>query len=122
VIDVLIEVEGGQHQDPRRAAAPDEQGGCLDPVHFGHTDFHQDYVGIESPGLRERLAGGAALRRRPRSGSASRSLADVDLIIDDQDDDHDGARYGPDGSPAATFPYEDHKCLCADQGPGIVAF
>jgi hypothetical protein len=40
----------------------------------------------------------------------------VDLIIDDQDADHDGARYGPDGSPAATFPYEDHKCLWADIG------
>jgi hypothetical protein len=40
----------------------------------------------------------------------------VDLIIDDQDADHNGARYGPDGSPAATFPYEDHKCLCADIG------
>src|ERR1035441_5254171 len=103
-VNVLIEVEGGQHQDPRPAAAPDEQRGCLDPVQLGHADVHQDYVGIQPSCLRQRLAAvpGLAGDAEVRLGLQQhpQALADEDLIIDDQDADHGGP--SPIGSRART--------------------
>jgi hypothetical protein len=47
VVDVLVQIEGGQHQDPRAGATLDEPGGCFDAVHLGHADVHQDDVRVQ---------------------------------------------------------------------------
>ena len=46
VVDVLVEVEGGQHEDFCPAAALGELGGGLDAVESGHADVHQDNVRV----------------------------------------------------------------------------
>jgi hypothetical protein len=56
VVDVLVQVERGQHQDPRPAPGLDEPGCRLKAVHVGHADVHQDHVGIKQPRLGEGLA------------------------------------------------------------------
>ena len=48
LVDVVVEVEGGEHDDLRPgfpAAASDLPGG-LEAVHFGHAHVHQDHVGL----------------------------------------------------------------------------
>ena len=46
VVDVLVQVEGGQDEDPRAArAGAGELPGGLDAVHAGHAHVHQDDVG-----------------------------------------------------------------------------
>jgi hypothetical protein len=47
MVDVLVQVEGGQHQDPRPGIRLDEPGGGLDAVHLRHADVHQDHVRIQ---------------------------------------------------------------------------
>ena len=46
VVHVLVEVEGGQHQDPRAGrVGRDDPPGRLDPVHDRHAHVHQHDVG-----------------------------------------------------------------------------
>src|SRR5262249_45020263 len=103
VVDVLVEVEGGQHEDLGPAAALGELGGCLDPVESGHADVHQDDVGGQGACLCQclaavaRLAGDAQIwlgfQQHPQA------LPDQVLVVGDQDADHDGS---PTGSRAQT--------------------
>ena len=52
VVDVLVEVEGRQHEDARPVRRglrhARELPGGLDPVHAGHADVHQDHVGLDA--------------------------------------------------------------------------
>ena len=41
---VLVEVECGEHQDPRRRARGDQPARRLDAVQHRHPDVHQDHV------------------------------------------------------------------------------
>jgi hypothetical protein len=109
VIHVLVQVEGGQHQDPRPAPGLDQPGGGFDAVHAGHADVHQDHVGVKQPGLGQRLAAVAGLpghgQVRLRFEQHSQAFADEVLVVGDQDADHDGTRAGrpsPSGSRART--------------------
>ena len=52
VVDVLVEVEGGEHEHARPlalAATASDQTRGLDPVHLRHSDVHEDDVGLEAP-------------------------------------------------------------------------
>ncbi|MDP9679503.1 hypothetical protein J2S47_000005 [Streptomyces griseoviridis] len=50
LVGVLVEVEGGQDQDPRATAGLGDAAGGLDAVDAGHPDVHQDDVGAQSRG------------------------------------------------------------------------
>ena len=50
LVDVLVEVEGGQHDHPHRrvvVARGDDAAGRLDAVELGHADVHQHDVGLQ---------------------------------------------------------------------------
>ena len=93
-VDVLVEVEGGQHEHPGRASAglgQDALGG-LDAVHAGHPDVHQDHVGqgfggephrfLAVTGLAHDLEAGRRLKQADESG------ADEELVVDDEHSGH----------------------------------
>ena len=67
LVDVLVAVEGGEHQHPRGAAAVGHQAPRgLDAVHPGHADVHQHDVGAQLAGEVDRPAAVLGLGRPPR--------------------------------------------------------
>ena len=48
LVDVLVEIEGGQDQDPSIAVRRQDASSRLEPVELGHADVHQDDRGMES--------------------------------------------------------------------------
>ena len=52
---VLVDVEGRQDQDLRGVVLRREDPRGLNAVEPGHADVHQDHVGMEPPGLFDRL-------------------------------------------------------------------
>ena len=98
-IDVFVEVERGQDEDPRRAAGRDDLSRGLDPVETGHADVHQDHVRLELPceahgvfpvlGLAHDLEVGTRLDDQREAAAHER------LIVDDQHPDaHDASPSG----------------------------
>jgi ABC-type branched-subunit amino acid transport system ATPase component len=89
VVDVLVQVEGGQHQNPRPEPGLDKPGGGLDAVHAGHADVHQDHVRIQAARLVQCLAavGGLPGHGQVRLGFQQhpQALADEILVVGDQD-------------------------------------
>ena len=67
--DVLVELEGGQHQDPGpgQGRVRRDLGGGLEPVEPRHPDVHQHHVG---PGL-----GASATASRPSTASPTTSMS-----------------------------------------------
>jgi phosphatidylinositol alpha 1,6-mannosyltransferase len=53
-VDVVVQVEGGQHDDPGRIDVGQDASGGLDAVESRHADVHQHHVG---PGAPDRLDG-----------------------------------------------------------------
>ena len=50
LVDVLVQVEGGEHEDARRVlcvAVGHYLAGCLEPVQARHPDVHQRDVGLQ---------------------------------------------------------------------------
>ncbi len=102
-VDVLVEVEGGEDQDPGVDLALGDRPGRLEAVHLGHADVHQDDVGSlahdEVDGLDAvgrltddlDVVGGAQQHGEP--------AAHERLVVGDGDADHPSA---PNGSRAAT--------------------
>jgi DNA-binding NarL/FixJ family response regulator len=45
-VDVVIVVEGGEHEHPGAGAGGGDQLGCLDAVHARHADVHDDHVRV----------------------------------------------------------------------------
>ena len=98
VVDVLVEVEGGEDEDPglRPLGRAHDLPGRLDPVHLRHPDVHEDDVGPHLPhqtdrldpvgGLPEHLEIGRGVDEDPETGPHER------LIVDDDDTDHDEVR------------------------------
>ena len=103
VVDVLVEVEGGQHEDLGPAAASGKLGGCLDAVESGHADVHQDDVRVQAACLCECLAAVAGFARDAEIWFGfhqhAQALADQVLVVGDQHADHGGS---PIGSQAQT--------------------
>src|SRR5581483_850366 len=42
LVDVLVEVEGGQNQDSCTVVLGEDASGRLEPVQLGHADVHED--------------------------------------------------------------------------------
>src|SRR5690606_18686772 len=88
--DVLVEVEGGEHEDVGEPVGDDGPGGS-DPVGAGHADVHEDDVGPQRPGVghRGRTVGGLAhdgeavggLENKPQPG------ADGGVVVGDEHPD-----------------------------------
>ena len=78
-VDVLVEVERGDHDDPGRLRVGGERAGGLESVEAGHPDVHEHDVGAQPPGERHgvdavaRLAGSGA--RADAAASHHRLLA-----------------------------------------------
>lgn len=49
VVDVGVEIERREDEDPR-VPAPGDPGRCGDPVHDRHRHVHEDHVGTQPPG------------------------------------------------------------------------
>ena len=100
LVDVLVEVERGQDQDPRPLVSPVEQPpGRLETVDVRHPDVHQDHVRLRLPGrehglepvgsLADDLDVGLGVEDHPEPGP------DEGLVVDDQDlDAHAGDSSG----------------------------
>jgi hypothetical protein len=58
---VLVQVERGEDEDPRRAVGGHDPPGGLDAVDARHPDVHQDHVGVQFPGQPDRLGPVAGL-------------------------------------------------------------
>jgi hypothetical protein len=109
VEDVLVEVEGGQHEHAWRVRALHDPPGCLEPVDGRHADVHEDDVG---PGATRRVDGLGAvlglgdhvqvvfgLEDHPKPGAHER------LVVRDQDADGHASTPAPSGSRAwMTYP------------------
>ena len=96
VVDVLVEVEGGQDEHPAGAATPGPArvGGGVDPVEHGHADVHEHDVGADPAGHLDRLppVGGLAPDLDVGLGveDGRRSRPGPRLVVGD--DDPDGRR------------------------------
>lgn len=58
-VGILVEIEGGQDQDPRRRVRGHDPAGGVQPVHGRHPDVQQDHIGAKGQGL---LDGGPTVR------------------------------------------------------------
>ena len=73
-VDVLVEVERGQHRAPEAGAGTSEPGGRLDAVELRHAHVHEDDVGV----VRRACASASspcAPRRPPRGRTRRRASA-----------------------------------------------
>ena len=61
LVDVLVEVEGGEDQDPGLVVCREDPPGGLKPVELRHPYVHQHDVGLKTRGLMNGLAAGAGL-------------------------------------------------------------
>ena len=55
LVDVVVQVEGGQHQDLRGGPEGGDLPGGLQAVHHRHADIHQDHVRTQLRGARDRF-------------------------------------------------------------------
>ena len=55
LVDVLVEVEGGEDQDPGAAIGREDPPSRLEPVELGHANVHQDDRRVEASRLLDRL-------------------------------------------------------------------
>jgi hypothetical protein len=88
-VHVLVQVEGGQHENPRRIVRSDDLPGRLDPIKVRHANIHEDDIGPQ--------LGREAHRFRPvvgftdnlevgsRLNDQAESVADERLVVGDQD-------------------------------------
>jgi hypothetical protein len=54
-VDVVVDVEGGEHEHLRGRAEGADQAGRLQPVEVGHAHVHEHDVGLEAAGQAHRL-------------------------------------------------------------------
>jgi hypothetical protein len=99
LIDVFVEVEGGQHQDPGGCVGGrDELAGGFKAVEDRHADVHQDYIGVQASGCLDRLAAvagfaddldvGLGLEEHAKAGP------DQPFVVGEQDADAHGGPLG----------------------------
>ena len=91
VVDVVVEVEGCEHEDLRAGIAAEQVARGLEPVELGHPDVHQHEVRRELARALQRLApvGGLAdhLEVGLRVEDHPQAAAHERLIVGDQDPD-----------------------------------
>ena len=66
LVDVLVEVERREDQDPRAAVGGEDAPGRLEPVELGHPDVHQDDGRVEAGRPSRSPRARCSPRRRPR--------------------------------------------------------
>ena len=103
LVDVLVEVEGGEDDDARGAVAGENLAGRREAVHPRHADVHQRHVRGEAarrrdrllpvPGLGDDLHVGLGLDDHPEAAPDHR------LVVGDQDPDHAPATHS--GRPSS---------------------
>ena len=91
-VDVLLEIERGEHQHPGGLWHRRDRRGCLDAVDAGHPHVHQHHVGPAPLGQLDGLAAvggiadhvelGVALDDHPETGT------NHGLVIDEHHADH----------------------------------
>ena len=91
LIDVVVEVEGGKHQHPRRVRAgrgAEDLAGRLQPVQHRHPHVHQDNVRVQLPRLAHRVGAISRLahHQQARLGGKYRgeALPHHRLVVGDQ--------------------------------------
>ena len=104
VEDVLVEVEGGQHEHARGVRGLHDPPGGLEPVDGRHADVHEDDVGPGATrsvdglgailGLADHVEVGLGLEDHPKAGAHER------LVVGDQDADAHASTPAPSGSRA----------------------
>ncbi len=119
VVDVLVEVEGGEHQHLRGLLrlGPGQAPGRLDPVEVRHADVHEDDVGHRLPVALERLDAVGRLGDDLQVGLGvedhAEAGADECLVVHHEEPDHVAASTGmrahtakppPDRSPTFSSP------------------
>lgn len=117
VVHDLVEVERGQHQDPRRVLGRGDRLGGGDAVHDGHPDVHEDDVRGSLRAQRDgRLAvGSLAHHVDVRLGAEDHLQAGADqrLVVGQDDADHEtSVAYGSHAVSASKRPWvtpEDDK-------------
>jgi hypothetical protein len=91
---VLVEVERGEHDDPRAQTAGHEASGRLDAVESRHSDVHEDHVGGGRPERSERLAAVTRFADDSHIGLGvddhRQAGADELLVVDQVHPDHPG--------------------------------
>ena len=97
LVDVLVEVEGGEDQHLGGGFASSEQLlGGPEPVQPGHADVHQDEIGLELTSLGERLAAVGGLPHYLEIGLGLQDHAQATpherLVVGDEYPGHVGAR------------------------------
>jgi hypothetical protein len=85
LVDVLVQVECGEHQHPdrRRAVERDDAARRLDPVELRHADVHQHDVRRQPPGQLDRL------------GAVGGLADDVEVVLGVEDHLEAGAHERP---------------------------
>ena len=104
LVDVLVQVEGGEDEDARVGATCDEISGRLDPVEIGHPDVHQDHVREQTArGLDclEAVLGLADhLELRPRLEDHPEAAANERLVVSQEDlDGHSSGKRADTAKP-----------------------
>src|SRR5208282_2679045 len=91
LVHVVVEVERGEHQHPRPLRAgwcAEDLAGCLQPVHDRHPHVHQDDVGLQVPGLADRVGAVSSLAHHQqawlRGEYRGEAFAHHRLVVDDQ--------------------------------------
>jgi hypothetical protein len=91
VVDVLVEVERGQHEHPGAQAGQPDPAGGLDAVHSRHAHVHQRHVRAQAACQLDRLGAVARLAEdvEPRQlEDQPEAGADELLVVRDEDPDH----------------------------------
>src|ERR1022692_3592196 len=114
VVDVAIEAERGQDQDPCRWLCPDDPPGCLDAIQHRHPDVHDHYVGPQPARGRDGVLPVAGLAHDGDRRLAVQDLAQSDpdqcLVVRDEDRGHVSgsrtrtAKPPPGREPASNLP------------------
>jgi hypothetical protein len=85
-VDVLVQVERGEDDDPHRRLRGQDALGRLEPVHLGHPDIHQHDVGPVLQRRRDRLPAVRGLGHHRDAGRAQdqpETASDQRLVVRD---------------------------------------
>jgi hypothetical protein len=97
LVDVLVEVEGGEDEDARRGMLGGDPSGGFDAVEVGHADVHQHDVRQHPADGVDRLVAVRSLAYDVDVGLGGEDYpeagADELLVVGDEDADHGASRF-----------------------------
>jgi hypothetical protein len=93
-VDVFVESEGGEDQDPRGVVGGNDPAGGLEPVELWHADVHQDHGRVKPRRLGHRFQSvacfGDDFHVLFAGEQHSEAGADHGLVVGDEDSDRHG--------------------------------